>query len=214
MKTRYLVLIVGLLAASSICMAGEGGPWDVDMNLEWEMAGLRMINYCTDPPQLIELTDGVHKLDIKARKVLDGDGTWLEAYDLHRHENHMGAKGIGYDLVVDENGDPVKPYTKVEVDGEYVTTEYSIPGTFNINQRINKNNGKFERTGTFMCILVSHGSAPNAMFHWNEHMTILEDGTVTVDQENAWCKCVGAGPEGNGEVDCDEFPDACSPTPF
>jgi hypothetical protein len=212
-------LAVGLTAFAG-GQGGDGGGWEIEKVIETPLAGKQFINHCAVPPQLIELTEGTHHKVLKATRVLD-EGGLLQAFDLHNHANHQGAKGIGYDLVVDDAGNPVKQngqYVKAtDENGQFITTEYEIPGTYNVNQRIHKgegNDGNFTRSGTFMCKLVSHGNKPDVMYHWNEHMNITAEGEITIDQENAWCKCTGAGPDINGEVDCAQYPDSCIAPPF
>lgn len=199
---------------------GGGGAWDFEKDVTYSVVGRKMYNGCASPPQILELTEGTNHITAKGRKVLD-EGGLLQSWDLNLHHNHQAVKAIGYDLVVGADGQPVVEngaYVRAkDADGNFITTEYSIPGTYNFGQRIHRNeDNQFTRHEVFMCNMISHGSKPNVLIHFNGELHIDADGNYTHETENFWCKCVGAGngPTENGAVDCDAWPENCVPTPL
>lgn len=213
-RTVLLGLVLGLVAVTA-----QAGGWDLDWDADIPISGLLgnsvVINPCTDPPQLIEDWTGDHHMTSKWKKVTDDDGNML-GWEGHFHANHQNGGATGYDLVVDDNGDIVwedgAPKKAVDEDGNFITTEYEIPGTYNWVQNLNENHKDGDHwsiTEVFMCNLISHGSAGNGLIHFNGHTTMTEGGQIDVYTDNYWCKCAGAGPDKNGIVDCTTFMDFC-----
>jgi hypothetical protein len=199
-------------------MANAGKP-DIQATFDIPLADVIgdgiVVNPCVDPPQLIEDFEGDHHMKGTMKYVYDDDDNLL-GWEGHWHFNHQGVSAVGYDIEIDENGDWVwdgdRPKKAVDEDGNFITTDYQVPGTYNWTQNLNENHKDGEHwsvTETFMCKLVSHGSAGNAMIHFNGHTTVTEGGQIDMYQDNYWCKCSGAGPDMNGPVDCDEFGDFC-----
>jgi hypothetical protein len=175
-----------------------GGGWDIDMNYVVPF-DFTSINICAEPHQSVHAFGEEH-WHIQARKVLDDNGE-LVGWEVHVHSNHQNGKGIG--TAIDENGEPI-----LDDDGNPITVEYSVPGTYNFVKNLNKNEIVNE---VFKCPLISHGSSGNLLVFFNRHYTIDENGEVEVRHDDGWVKCAGAGPDGNGPVDCNEYPDCCQP---
>ena len=212
-----LVLCVGLLVSGLVYADG----FDIEGSIEIPIADVLgdnlVINPCADPPQLIEDFDGMHAMRAKLKYVRDDDDNII-AMEGHMNFNHKGVTAVGYTIELDEEGEWVwdgdKPKKAVDEDGEFITTDYNVPGTYTWVQNLNENHKDGDHwsiTEVFMCKLVSKGSQGNGMIHFNGHTTVTEGGEIDMYTENYWCKCQGMGqmPADNGPVDCEQFEEFC-----
>ncbi len=188
---------------------GGGGDWDLDMNYVapfdfWAPNG------CQDTWQMVHAFGESH-WHLQVRYEKDEDGNNTGAYDMKVHANHQGGEGIGYDLVMNEDGHPVEGddhgWTIFhDEDGNTIDTEYSVPGTYNYWHHGTNN---VQQHTVYMCMLISHGGDGNVIIHLNQHLKLdIDTGEFEVTNINAWIKCAGAQDK-NGMVNCEDEPDKC-----
>jgi hypothetical protein len=208
----FVCALAVLFAAAPIFADG----WDYTVDLSHSPVGRVYINPCSEPPQIIEVTEGNVNYTLKAKNVTDDEGTWV-GFDINMHLNHQGVKGMGYDCVVGEDGHCTKEdgeWVKAvdEETGEFITVGYNIPGTFNYEAKIHSDDGsEIDSQMTFMCNLISYGNTANALQHFNGVLHMDNEGNVDHEFDHYWAKCAGAGPDKNGAIDCDEWPEFCTP---
>jgi len=220
---RRMLTVIGVIGVLCCLPAwaqgqgqGQGGDWPINVDRTTDMVGALFCNPCADPPEVLEIVDGSSHEMIAARPQYNEAGTFV-GMDWRIHMNHQGLKAIGHDLMtneqgqmIDANGNVVQRCRDAARVPDAPTTEYSIPGHYQYTQNVSGENNKGEATEVFMCHMISHGSEENALVHYNGHINVdFSTGTLeyTLDKDNLWCKC--AGPDQDGDADCQNWPDNC-----
>jgi len=247
MKTKKVYIVVAGLAVLALLSVATADAEQWFVNVSWETPiSWTYINPCQDVWQAVEAS-GTEHWTLKLRQNLDQEGG-LESWDVHIHFNHQNGNGVGYDLEMETPGsfneggevkldDDGKVIRLVDEDGNFITTDYEVPGHWQWVQNVNKQENINE---VYICHLISHGKTGNLLIHINRSLVFkmvdengdiddpanwvveldgeeIQDGASLGNiTEHVWCKCAGAGPDANGVVDCDEFPDNCiePPNPY